>query len=79
MQTPRTTVRTPPTPLRVDARRVIAIGTALWFATALALVPFWAWLGRADHRIWLWTSLTGGGLGLLGLLLMGRHRGQGRL
>ena len=74
----RPTLRTPPTPLRVDARRVVAVGTALWFAVAVGLAPFWAWLGRTDHRIWLWTSLTGGVLGLLGLLLMSRHRDEGR-
>ena len=75
----RPALRTPPTPLRVDARRVVAAGTALWFAAAVVLVPFWGRLGRTDHRIWLWTSLTGGVLGLFGLLLMSRHQGQGRL
>ncbi len=55
------------------------VGTVVWFAGALALVPFWTWLGEHDHRVWLWTCVAGGLLGLAGLGLIGRHRGQGRL
>lgn len=65
--------------MRVDARRVVALGTVLWSAAAVGLAPFWSWLGGHDHRIWLWTCVAGGLLGGLGLLLMGRHRDQGRL
>lgn len=65
--------------MRVDARRVVALGTVLWFAAAVGLAPFWGWLGRHDHRIWFWTCLAGGLLGGLGLLLMSRHHGQGRV
>lgn len=63
----------------VDARRVVAIATAAWFVVAAGLAPFWTWLGRHDHRIWFWTCITGGLLGLAGLALIGRHRGEGRL
>jgi uncharacterized membrane protein YfcA len=72
-------LRTPPTPMRVDARRVIAVGTLAWAATAIVLAVFWTWLGRHDHRIWLWTCVCGAILGVLGLVLIGKHRGEGRL
>ena len=72
-------LRTPPAPLHVDARTVVLIGTLLWFAAAIVLAPFWVWLGAHGHRIWLWTCLAGGTLGLAGLLLIGKHRGEGRL
>ena len=71
-------LRTPPTPMRVDARRVIALGTAAWAAAAIVLAVLWSWLGRHDHRIWLWTCVCGVVLGLLGMALMARHRDEGR-
>jgi Protein of unknown function (DUF2530) len=72
-------LRTPPTPTHVDARTIVLIGTALWLVAAIALAIAWNWLGSHGHRIWLWTSLSGAGLGLAGLLLVGKHRGEGRL
>ncbi len=67
-----------PPPARLNADRIVAVGTALWFAAFLVLLPFWGWLGRHDHRIWLWTALAGGLLGLAGWLIMQRHRRMGR-
>jgi hypothetical protein len=71
-------LRTPPTPMRVDARRVIALGTAAWAVAAIVLAVSWSWLGRHDHRIWLWTCVCGAVLGGLGLVLMSRHHDEGR-
>ena len=68
---------TPP-PMRVNARRVVAVGTALWFIGFVALLPFYGWLGDHGHRIWLWTCLAGWILGLIGLAIMSRHRKVGR-
>lgn len=68
---------TPPA-ARINARRIVIIGTVVWFAAFVALLPFYGWLGRHDHRIWLWTCLAGWCLGLLGLGLMSRHRRAGR-
>lgn len=68
---------TPPA-VQINARRIVAAGTAIWFGAFVALLPFYGWLGRHDHRIWLWTCLAGWILGLLGLAIMLRHRGQGR-
>ena len=71
-------LRMPPEPVQVDSWRVVAVGTAIWFAGFVVLLPFYGWLGRHDHRIWLWTCLAGWILGLIGLPLVRRHRGQGK-
>ncbi|HYU67359.1 MAG TPA: DUF2530 domain-containing protein [Jatrophihabitantaceae bacterium] len=71
-------LRTPPEPVQVDSWRIVAIGTAIWFVGFVVLLPFYGWLGRHDHRIWLWTCLAGWILGLIGLPLVRRHRGQGK-
>ena len=68
---------TPPA-VRVNARRIVVFGTVLWFAAFVALLPFYGWLGRHHHRIWLWTCLAGWLLGLVGLAIMTRHRRAGR-
>jgi Protein of unknown function (DUF2530) len=65
--------------LPVDARKVILLGTAAFLLAFLVLLPFWSWLGRHDHRIWLWTALSGTVLGLLALPLVRKHTGEGRL
>ncbi len=67
-----------PPPVQLNARRIVAVGTALFFVAFVALLPFWGWLGRHDHRIWLWTSLAGWLLGLAGYAIMTRHRTMGR-
>ena len=68
---------TPP-PAEVNSRRIVAFGTVVWFVAFVALLPCYGWLGDHHHRIWLWTSLAGWVLGLLGLALMSRHRRAGR-
>lgn len=65
--------------LAVNARTVMLIGTALFFLAFLVLLPFWSWLGAHGHRVWLWTALAGGVLGLLALPLVRKHTGEGRL
>ncbi|TAM92988.1 MAG: DUF2530 domain-containing protein [Jatrophihabitans sp.] len=62
----------------MDARRVVIAGTAAWLLGFLVLLPFWGWLGAHGHRVWLWTCLAGAGLGVLGYLLMAKHRREGR-
>jgi hypothetical protein len=74
----RPELRPAPQPPVIHARVIIRVGTALWFAAFIVLVPFWGWLGRHDHRIWLWTCLAGGMLGLVGMVLMRKHRAEGR-
>jgi hypothetical protein len=67
-----------PEPIHVNADRIIFIGTALWTLSFLILLPFYSELGRHHHRIWLWTSLAGIGVGLFGYSVMRRHRAAGR-
>jgi uncharacterized protein DUF2530 len=62
-----------PPAVQIDSRRLTLAGTALFFTAFLALLPFYGWLGRHDHRVWLWTCLAGAILGLLGYSLMRRH------
>jgi hypothetical protein len=68
---------TPP-PVQINARRIVAIGTLLWFVAFVALLPFYGWLGDHHHRNWLWTCLAGWILGMLGSAIMMRHRRAGR-
>jgi hypothetical protein len=65
-------------PVQMNARRIAAVGTAIWFVAFVVLLPFYGWLGRHGHRIWLWTCLAGWVLGVLGWLLISRHRRLGR-
>jgi hypothetical protein len=65
--------------LSVDARKVVLLGTALFFLTFLILLPFWSWLGQHDHRVWLWTALSGAVLGAISLPLIRKHTDEGRL
>jgi hypothetical protein len=65
-------------PAQIETRPIVLIGTALWFAGFVVLLPFYGWLGRHGHRIWLWTCLAGWVLGLVGYLLVRKHRAEGR-
>ena len=67
-----------PPPVAINTRRIVAIGTAMWFVAFVALLPSYSWLGRHDHRVWLWTCLAGWILGLMGYSIMRRHRAEGR-
>ncbi|MGH8861347.1 MAG: DUF2530 domain-containing protein [Jatrophihabitantaceae bacterium] len=67
-----------PPAVQVDPRPVVAVGIALFFLAFVVLLPLWAWLGEHNHRDWLWTSLAGWLLGLVGWVLVGRHRRAGR-
>jgi hypothetical protein len=67
-----------PPPVQMNARRIVAAGTAAWFVAFVVLLFFWSWLGSHGHRIWLWTCLAGWVLGLIGWSIMMRHRRMGR-
>jgi hypothetical protein len=70
--------RPAPEPLDVDAARVVAAGTILWFVGFLVLLVFRARLTAAGHEVWLWTCLAGTGLGLIGFPLCLRERSAAR-
>jgi Protein of unknown function (DUF2530) len=67
------------TMLKVNARTVVAIGTAAFAVAFVVLLPFWNWLGEHGHRVWLWTALAGTVLGLIGFPLVRKHTREGRL
>jgi len=67
-----------PPPAQMNARRIVAVGTAAWFVAFVVLLFFWSSLGDHGHRIWLWTCLAGWVLGLIGESIMIRHRRLGR-
>ncbi|MCL2780190.1 MAG: DUF2530 domain-containing protein [Actinomycetia bacterium] len=68
----------PAQPVQVNAGRVIAVGTVIWFVAFVALLPWYGWLGQHSDRDWLWTCLAGWLLGLVGLPLISKHRREGR-
>jgi hypothetical protein len=53
-------------PLDVDGTRTVAVGSLLFLAAFLVLLPFHAKLEAADKTWWLWTCLAGFGLGVIG-------------
>jgi Protein of unknown function (DUF2530) len=55
-------------PLDVDGVRTLVVGTLVWLGAAAVLAPFLGDLRAAGTDWWLWTCLTGAGLGLLGIL-----------
>jgi len=65
-------------PLDVDGSRAVAVGTLLWaLAFVVLLVFFRDDLAQGDREWWLWTSLAGAGLGLVGWEYT-RHRRSGQ-
>jgi hypothetical protein len=76
--TPSKRVLVTPPAVQMDTGRIILIGTAIWFVAFVVLLPCYGWLGRHDHRVWLWTCLAGWILGLIGYAVMRRHRADGR-
>ncbi len=61
-------------PLDVDGVRTLEVGTALWFAAFVALLPFYGKLQESGNLWWLWTCMAGAGLGLFGLEYCRRRR-----
>lgn len=67
-----------PAAVQADPRPVVAVGTALFLLGFVVLLPFYGWLGEHHHRVWLWTCLAGWLLGIVGLVLVRKHRREGR-
>ncbi len=61
-------------PLDVDGVRTVQVGTAVFFVAFVALLPFYGRLQDDGRSWWLWSCLTGVGLGLLGLEYCLRRR-----
>jgi hypothetical protein len=60
--------------LDVDGVRTVEIGSALWLIAFLGLLPFYGRLEESGQLWWLWTCLTGFGLGMIGLEFCRRRR-----
>lgn len=54
-------------PLDTDGVWTMIIGTVLWGVATIAILPFLGTLDSDGHSWWLWTSLGGLGLGLIGI------------
>jgi hypothetical protein len=67
-----------PPAAQMNTRRIVAVGTGLFFLAFLALLPFYRWLGEHHHRVWLWTCLAGALLGIAGWSIMVKHKHEGR-
>ncbi len=61
-------------PLDVDGVRTMAVGAVLWLIAFVALLPFVSTLQDNDRTWWLWTSLSGAVLGVIGWLYCRRRR-----
>ncbi len=62
----------------MDAVWIVAAGTALWFVLFVVQLPIRHRLAADGHRVWLWTTLAGWVLGLIGLPLAWRARAAAR-
>jgi hypothetical protein len=61
-------------PMDVDGVRTMTVGTILWGVAAVALIPFLGTLESQQRTWWLWASLAGLGLGLIGIEYCRRRR-----
>ncbi|WP_237742805.1 DUF2530 domain-containing protein [Actinopolymorpha alba] len=63
-------------PADVDGVRAVTVGTIAWAVAFLALLPFAGRLRDAGADWWLWTCLTGAGLGVIGSIYCRRRRAR---
>ena len=61
-------------PLDLDGVRTVEVGTLAFLVGFIALLPFYGSLADDGHTWWLWTCLTGFGLGLFGIEYCRRRR-----
>jgi len=66
-------------PMDVDGVRTMTVGTIIWAVTTVALLPFLGSLEEQGRTWWLWTSLAGFGLGLIGIEYCRRRRNTLRI
>lgn len=63
---------------QVDAQPVVLAGTVAFGVASAVLAVLAGRLADDGHLGWLWTAVAGTVLGLVGLLVMRRHRREGR-
>lgn len=54
-------------PLDMDGVLTMIVGTVLWGVAAVAMMPFLGTLDAAGRGWWMWTTVAGFGLGLIGI------------
>lgn len=54
----------------IDESRVIAVGAAAWMVALIATLAFYDDLADRDREWWIWTCVTGLGLGCWGWYLV---------
>ncbi|MBP0460628.1 DUF2530 domain-containing protein [Streptomyces montanisoli] len=59
--------REAPAPLEGPIVATVTGGTIIWFVMFLAQLPFYGWFSDHGHAWWIWTCLTGAGLGCFGI------------
>ena len=59
--------RPDPVPARANARKAVAVGSAVWLVALVLALVFRTELGDAGLGWWLWCAAIGLGLGLAGL------------
>jgi len=70
--------RPDPAPVVTDDRAAIVAGLVLWVVAFAVLLVFVGPLVDADRVWWLWTCLTGIGVGLVALVYLHRLRRRNR-
>lgn len=63
-------------PLDVDGIRTLAVGILVWAVAFVVLLPFSSRLREIGMDRWVWTCVTGIGLGLVGLAYCVWRRGR---
>ena len=63
-------------PLDLDGTRTVAVGAGLFLLAFVALLPFYGSLEDAGKAWWVWTCLSGFGLGVVGWEYCRRRRNQ---
>lgn len=66
-------------PMDVDGVRTMTVGTIVWGVITIALLPFIGALEADGRTWWVWTSLAGFGLGLIGIEYCRRRRSALRM
>jgi hypothetical protein len=66
----------PSEPPQSDAVVPVTVGTALWALGLVVTLAFRGTLERHDAQWWVWTSVTGLGLGLFGCWWVRRRRAR---